>query len=91
VVQLFGADARPIGATERVVSASSLKAGVDVHVVYEGGQEPQRAMAWVEPNSGELEFGALTATPAKALAQNVVRVRNDITVVDLAGAVGAAA
>lgn len=91
VVQLFGADARPLGAAERVVSALALRAGVDVHVVYEGGQEPQRALAWIEPNSAELEFGALTAKPSAALAMGSAAALGDRTVVELVGAPGAAA
>lgn len=91
VVQVFGDDARPVGATERVVSAGILATGLDLAVVYEGGHEELTAVAWVEPNSGELEFGALTATPAKALAQGAARLRRDLTLVELGTRVGAAA
>jgi hypothetical protein len=69
VVQVFGDDVRrPLGATERVVAAAELEAGLSVNVVYEGSAWAGRVLAWAEPNSRELEFGALTAQPRAALA-----------------------
>jgi hypothetical protein len=69
VVQQFGRRGGwPVGAVERVVSASELRLGVDVQVVHDASEVGGRMLAWLEPNDGELEFGALTAVPEQPIA-----------------------
>lgn len=69
VVQVLGSNGGwPKGALERVVTATDLRRGVDVQVMHDDTAGAGRVLAWVEPNDGELEFGALTAVPAAPLA-----------------------
>jgi hypothetical protein len=77
VVQVFGRHGGwPLGAAERVVSAAELRLGVDIQVLHEGVEASGKVLAWLEPNVGELEFGALTAVPVSALALAQAPARN---------------
>jgi hypothetical protein len=71
--------ARPLGATQRAVTAEELERGVSIDVLHVGVGAARTAdsvvVAWVEPGLPNLEFDALTARPAADAVYGVGRSR----------------
>lgn len=69
--------ARPVAAAQRIVTAADLEDGVELSLLHEGKiDEAARVVAWLEPGSSELEFGALTADPRGAIVEEHARLRD---------------
>jgi hypothetical protein len=74
-----GRQGRPIGSTQRSVTADELRAGVLVRLVEMRGRAGAAAsdvpfvVAWVEAGGPDLEFDGLTARPRPGSVYGVVR------------------
>lgn len=73
--------ARPLGSTQRAVSAEDIRRGIRVHLVH-GGQTPSAevqpiVVAWLEPGQPDLEFDGLLARPSPGAAVATARADGD--------------
>jgi hypothetical protein len=75
----LGRSARPVGSSQRTVTADELRAGVKVRVIAlrELADEMQRenpyVVAWIEAGGPDLEFDGLTARPGPGSVYGVVK------------------
>ena len=90
-----GRDARPVGSTQRAVTADELREGVHVDVLeLRAGAAPQTlgpVVAWIEAGEPDLEFDGRTARPAPGSVYGVARrgARQDSVTISLNRKIGA--
>ena len=72
-----GPDARPVGSTQRAVTADELREGVHVDLLeLRAGESPSTApvvVAWIEAGEPNLEFDGRTARPAPGSVYGVAK------------------
>lgn len=72
-----GPDARPVGSTQRAVTADELREGVHVDLLeLRAGEAPSTApvvVAWIEAGEPNLEFDGRTARPAPGSVYGVAK------------------
>jgi hypothetical protein len=85
-----GRDARPVGSTQRAVTADELRAGVHVDLLeLRESAAPQTpgpvVVAWIEAGEPDLEFDGRTARPAPGSVYGVARrgARHDSVTISL--------
>ncbi|HEY8091279.1 MAG TPA: hypothetical protein VIF09_25625 [Polyangiaceae bacterium] len=71
-------DARPVGSTQRAVTADELRSGVRVNLLeLRGGEQPAQrgpmVVAWIEAGEPDLEFDGRTARPQPGSVYGVAR------------------
>jgi hypothetical protein len=75
----LGRTARPVGSSQRSVTADELRAGVKVRVIALRGRAAEMpadspyVVAWIEAGGPDLEFDGLTARPGPGSMYGVVR------------------
>lgn len=85
-----GPQSRPVGSTQRAVTADELRQGVQVDLL-ELRQTPQPAgekplvVAWIEAGGPDLEFDARSARPSPGSVYGLVKrgVRQDVVQIEL--------
>jgi hypothetical protein len=85
-----GADSRPVGSTQRAVTADELREGVQVdllelrHASAAGNGRPL-VVAWIEAGGPDLEFDARTARPMPGSVYGLVKrdARQDVVQINL--------
>src|SRR5580700_9888922 len=85
-----GADSRPVGSTQRAVTADELREGVQVdllelrHAASAGDGRPL-VVAWIEAGGPDLEFDARTARPTPGSVYGLVKrdARQDVVQINL--------
>jgi hypothetical protein len=85
-----GRDSRPIGSTQRAVTADELREGVQVDLLElrqgaSSGREKPLVVAWIEAGGPELDFDARTARPMPGSVYGLVKrdAKQDVVQINL--------
>lgn len=85
-----GPESRPVGSTQRAVTADELREGVQVDLLElrqaaNAGSEKPLVVAWIEAGGPDLEFDARTARPMRGSVYGLVKreARQDVVQINL--------